>query len=180
MALSMEVRESVVDSMIKLKPAHVIARELEVDISEVIDVMQEFRNKFDDAVKDNPDLLDKKLEHIFKSLQTYEKVQQEAWSMYENTDEENGNVRAKYLKLVMEAESHRDEILQLLGTDKDATARLQMAQTTQTQLVGIIKQVLSGCPKCANLFKHALQANRLMITTDNQKSLLATKVEIVG
>jgi hypothetical protein len=174
-----EHREAVVDRMLKMIPAHVIARELNLEVSDVIDVMQEYRTKFDEKVRSTPDLLDRKLEHVFKSLEAYDKVKQEAWKMYESTGAENGNVKAKFLKLVMEAESNRDAILQLLGTDKESSARAELARVAQNQFIGIVKQVVSGCPKCANALRQALQSNRIVVSVDDHRPDNMAMIEVV-
>lgn len=173
-------REAVVDRMLKMVPVHVIARELELEVSDVIDVVQEYKEKFDEKIKSNGDLLDRKLEHVFKSLEAYDKVKQEAWKMYEKTGSENGNVKAKFLKLVMEAESNRDTILQLLGTDKESSARLQLAQASQGQFIGIVKQVMSGCPKCANALRQALSASRMTVVVEDHRPLTQSLVETIS
>ena len=90
-----EQQEAIIDRMLKMIPAHAIARELLLDVSDVIDVIQGYREKFDEKVKNTPDLLDRKLEHVFKSLEAYDKVKQEAWRLYESTKDDNGNVKAK-------------------------------------------------------------------------------------
>lgn len=174
-----EQQEAIIDRMLKMIPAHVISRELSLEVSDVIDVIQGYREKFDEKIKSTPDLLDRKLEHVFKSLEAYDKVKQEAWKMYEGTGTDNGNVRAKFLKLVMEAESNRDSILQLLGTDKESSARLALAQAAQGQFIGIVKQVVSGCPKCANALRQALSASRISVVVDDHRPTPAAMIETV-
>jgi chromosome segregation ATPase len=177
---NIEQQEAIIDQMLKMIPAHVIARELSLEVSDVIDIIQGYREKFDEKVKSTPDLLDRKLEHVFKSLEAYDKVKQEAWKMYEGSDVDNGNVRAKFLKLVMEAESNRDSILQLLGTDKESSARLQLAQAAQGQFIGIVKQVVSGCPKCASALRQALNASRMSVVVEDHRPIPAAMIETIS
>jgi len=174
-----EQQEAIIDRMLKMIPAHVIARELSFGVSDVIDVIQGYKERFDEKVKSTPDLLDRKLEHVFKSLEAYDKVKQEAWRLYETTRDDNGNVKAKFLKLVMEAESNRDSILQLLGTDKESSARAELARVAQNQFIGIVKQVVSGCPKCANALRQALQSSRLVVAVDDHRPDNQAMIEVV-
>lgn len=177
--LNVDQQEAVIDRMLKMIPAHVIARELQLEISDVIDVIQGYREKFDAKIQSTPDLLDRKLEHVFKSLEAYDKVKQEAWKMYESTKDDNGNVKAKFLKLVMEAEGSRDSILQLLGTDQSSAGRAAMAAAAQAQFIGIVKQVVSGCPKCANALRQALSASRMTVVVEDHRPVNQSLIETI-
>lgn len=174
------IRDLIWDKALKLQPSYQIARDLKLEVTDVIDVIQEYRISLEKKVQDNPDLLDRKLTHIMATLDELDLVKKEAWATYEGTPVDNTNSRAKLLKLVTEVESQRSNILQLLGSDKDAITRLQLAQATQNQFINIVKSVVSGCPKCLDGLKRALQSGRMKIVVEDTRPVNVVEQELVN
>lgn len=177
---NIEIKELIWNKALKLQPSYVIAKELGLDVSLVIDVITEYRIAIEQKVQDNPDILDRKLSHIMATLDELDLVKKEAWIVYEATPIENGNARAKLLKLVTEVESQRSQVLQLLGSDKDSIVRLQLAQATQNQFINIVKGVVSGCPKCLDGLKRALQSGRMKIVVEDSRPTNVVEQELVN
>lgn len=178
--INIEIKELIWEKALKLQPSYQIAKELGLDVSDIIDVITEYRISLDQKVQDNPDLLDRKLEHIMATLDELNLVKKEAWIVYEATPMENNNARVKLLKLVTDVEAQRSQILQLLGSDKDAITRLQLAQTTQNQFINIVKGVVSGCPKCLDGLKKALQSGRMKIVVEDTRPVNVVEQELVN
>jgi len=177
---NIEIKELIWAKALKLQPSYQIAKELSLDISDVIDVITEYRISLDQKVQENPDLLDRKLAHIMATLEELNLVKKEAWVVYEATPVENSNARVKLLKLVSDVEAQRSQILQLLGSDKDAITRLQLAQATQNQFINIVKGVVSACPKCLDGLKKALQSGRMKIVVEDTRPTNVVEQELVN
>jgi len=177
---SIEVRDLIWDMALKLRPSYVIARELGLDITDVVDVVAQYRIALDKKIQDNPDLLDRKLANIFGQLEELDLVKKEAWATYEGIPSDNTNSKAKLLKLITDVEAQRSQILQLLGSDKDAITRLQLAQSTQNQFVNIVKGVVSGCPKCLEGLKRALQSGRVKIVIEDTRPVNVVETELIN
>lgn len=177
---SIETKDLIWAKALKLQPSYQIAKELGLDVTDVIDVIQEYRIALDKKVQDNPDLLDRKLAHIMATLDELDLVKKEAWATYEKIPLDNPTSRAKLLKLITEVESQRSNILQLLGSDKDAITRLQLAQATQNQFINIVKGVVSGCPKCLDGLKRALQSGRMKIVVEDTRPSNVVEQELVN
>jgi hypothetical protein len=177
---NIETCDLIWEKALKLQPSYQIARDLSLDVTDVIDVIQSYRIALDKKVQDNPDLLDRKLSHIMATLDELNLVKKEAWIVYNATPIDNTNSRAKLLKLVTEVESQRSQVLQLLGSDKDAITRLQLAQSTQNQFINIVKGVVSGCPKCLDGLKRSLQSGRMKIVVEDTRPVNVVEQELVN
>ena len=175
-----QTKDLIWDKALKLQPSYQIAKDLSLDVTDVIDVIAEYRVALDKKVQDNPDILDRKLAHIMATLDELDLVKKETWIVYTATPVENTNARAKLLKLVTEVEAQRSQILQLLGSDKDAITRLQLAQSTQNQFINIVKSVVSGCPKCLDGLKRALQSGRMKIVVEDTRPVNVVETELIN
>jgi len=177
---SIEVKDLIWAKALKLQPSYQIAKELSLDVTDVIDVIAEYRILLDKKVQDNPDLLDRKLAHIMATLDELDLVKKEAWTVYEATPLDNTNSKSKLLKLITDVEVQRSNVLQLLGSDKDAITRLQLAQSTQNQFINIVKSVVSGCPKCLDGLKRALQSGRMKIIVEDTRPVNVVEQELIN
>ena len=180
MITSVEIKDEIWDRALKLQPSYVIARDMKLDISDVIDAIQEYKISLDKKIEDNPGLLDQKLDHVMAALDNLDLVKKETWVLYQATPIDNTNSKAKLLKLITEVESQRSQILQLLGSDKDAITRLQLAQSTQNQFINIVKGVVSGCPKCLDGLKKALQSGRMKIIVEDTRPTNVVEQELIN
>jgi hypothetical protein len=178
--INIDIKDLIWDKALKLQPSYQIAKDLSLEVTDVIDVIQEYRIALDKKVQDNPDLLDRKLAHIMATLEELNLVKKETWIVYNATPVENTNARAKLLKLIAEVEAQRSQILQLLGSDKDVITRLQLAQSTQTQFINIVKGVVSGCPKCLDGLKRALQSGRMKIIVEDSRPVNVVEHELIN
>src|SRR3990167_2170481 len=178
--ISIEVKDEIWDRALKLQPSYVIARDMKLDISDVIDVIAEYKIILDRKIEDNPGILDQKLDHVMAALDNLDLVKKETWVLYQATPIDNTNSKAKLLKLITEVESQRSQILQLLGSDKDAITRLQLAQSTQNQFINIVKGVVSGCPKCLDGLKRALQSGRMKIIVEDTRPINVVEQELIN
>lgn len=177
---SIETKDIIWARALKLQPSYQIAKDLSLDVTDVIDVIAEYRTLLDKKVQDNPDLLDRKLAHIMATLDELDLVKKEAWVVYEATPLDNTNSKSKLLKLITDVEAQRSNILQLLGSDKDAITRLQLAQATQNQFINIVKGVVSGCPKCLDGLKRALQSGRMKIIVEDTRPVNVVEQELIN
>jgi len=169
MSLTQEQKDKIWDNTLKNMPAHKLAQDMSLTITEVLDCIQEMRIALDERIASNPDLLDKKIRHIHETLMNYDLIKKNAWDMYGKTPEANANARAKFLKLAMDVEDARAKILQLMGTDKEASARAELARIAQNQFIGIVKGVVGNCPKCLDAMKRAMSASRMSVTVIDDK-----------
>jgi hypothetical protein len=175
-----EVKDKIWERALKLEPTYKIAREMGLDITDVIDVVAQYKAALSERVEKDPSFLDRKLSHIMATLDELNLVKKETWTVYNATPIENTNSRAKLLKLITEVEAQRSQILQLLGSDKDAITRLQLAQSTQNQFINIVKGVVSGCPKCLDGLKRALQSGRMKIVVEDTRPVNVVEQELVN
>jgi hypothetical protein len=75
----------------------------------------------------------------------------EAWKTVEDADTQGQlNVKAGALKLIADIETKRITMLQAVGVLENNEIASQIAETERKQeiLVGILKEVTAGCPKC--------------------------------
>lgn len=175
-----QIKDLIWAKALKLQPSYQIAKDLSLDVTDVIDTIAQYRMALDKKVQDNPDLLDRKLAHIMTTLDELDLVKKEAWIVYEATPLDNTNSKSKLLKLVTDVEAQRSQILQLLGSDKDAITRLQLAQATQNQFINIVKGVVSGCPKCLDGLKRALQSGRMKIVVEDTRPVNVVEQELIN
>jgi len=103
------------------------------------------------------DRMNKVVEELLKGKaisgadQHYAMLIKEAWKTVEDADTQGQlNVKAGALKLIADIETKRITMLQAVGVLESNEIASQIAETERKQeiLVGILKEVTAGCPKC--------------------------------
>lgn len=112
----------------------------------------EYVNFINDAVQRDPDFLERVKENTLTTLNMFDNLNKEIWETIEiATDNGMLGERSKALKLAMELLDKKAKLQQLIGgpTDSSLMYRLNKAEAVNTMLSSVIKEVVSGCDRCA-------------------------------
>jgi len=115
--------------------------------AEVLDLIDEWKS----VVHNDSSARERAKEAVSGADQHYAMLIKEAWSTVEAADAQGQlNVKANTLKLISDIETKRIGMLQQVGLLDNAELANQIAETEKKQeiLVGILKEVTAGCPKC--------------------------------
>lgn len=115
--------------------------------AEVIELINEWK----DVVHNDVSLRNRAKEAISGADQHYAMLIKEAWKTVEDADQAGQlSVKAGALKLIADIETKRIGMLQSVGVLESNEIASQIAETERKQeiLVGILKEVTAGCPKC--------------------------------
>jgi len=115
--------------------------------AEVLDLIDEWKS----VVHNDSSARERAKEAVSGADQHYAMLIKEAWSTVEAADAQGQlNVKANTLKLIADIETKRIGMLQQVGLLDNAELANQIAETEKKQeiLVGILKEVTAGCPKC--------------------------------
>ena len=115
--------------------------------AEVLEYIEEWK----EVVKSDSGARDRAKEAVSGADQHYAMLIKEAWKTVEDADQAGQlNVKATALKLIADIEGKRIGMLQEVGLLDNAELATQIAETEKKQeiLVGILKDVTAGCPKC--------------------------------
>jgi hypothetical protein len=111
----------------------------------------EYIDEWKEVVKSDSGARDRAKEAVSGADQHYAMLIKEAWKTVEDADQAGQlNVKATSLKLIADIEGKRIGMLQEVGLLDNAELATQIAETEKKQeiLVGILKDVTAGCPKC--------------------------------
>jgi hypothetical protein len=115
--------------------------------SEVVELIDEWKS----VVHNDTAARERAKEAISGADQHYAMLIKEAWKTVEDADTQGQlSVKAGALKLIADIETKRITMLQAVGVLESNEIASQIAETERKQeiLVGILKEVTSGCPKC--------------------------------
>jgi hypothetical protein len=137
----------VVEELLKGNTHSQIAASTGFKRAEVIELINEWK----DVVHNDVSLRGRAKEAISGADQHYAMLIKEAWKTVEDADTQGQlSVKAGALKLIADIETKRIGMLQSVGVLENNELASQIAETERKQeiLVGILKEVTAGCPKC--------------------------------
>lgn len=111
----------------------------------------EFIDEWKSIVHNDNTIRDRAKEAISGADQHYAMLIKEAWKTVEDADSQGAlAVKSGALKLIADIETKRIGMLQSVGVLENNELASQIAETERKQevLVGILKEVTAGCPKC--------------------------------
>ena len=115
--------------------------------AEVVELIGEWKS----VVHNDTASRERAKEAISGADQHYAMLIKEAWKTVEDADQAGQlSVKAGALKLIADIETKRIAMLQSIGVLENTQIASQIAETERKQeiLVGILKEVTSGCSKC--------------------------------
>jgi hypothetical protein len=137
----------VVEELLKGNSATQIATATGFSRKEVLEFIDEWKT----VVHNDSNIRDRAREAISGADQHYAMLIKEAWKTVEDADLSGQlSVKAGALKLIADIETKRIAMLQSVGVLENTQIASQIAETERKQevLVGILKEVTAGCPKC--------------------------------
>lgn len=146
-AVHFDRMNKVVEELLKGNSASQIATLTGYSRKEVLEFIDEWKS----VVHNDSNIRDRAREAISGADQHYAMLIKEAWKTVEDADTQGQlNVKAGALKLIADIETKRIGMLQSVGVLENTQIASQIAETERKQevLVGILKEVTAGCPKC--------------------------------
>jgi hypothetical protein len=146
-AVHFDRMNKVVEELLKGNSPTQIANSTGFKRAEVVELIDEWK----EVVHNDVSLRGRAKEAISGADQHYAMLIKEAWKTVEDADTQGQlSVKAGALKLIADIETKRITMLQAVGVLESNEIASQIAETERKQeiLVGILKEVTSGCPKC--------------------------------
>ena len=146
-AVHFDRMNKVVEELLKGNSPTQIANSTGFKRAEVVELIDEWK----EVVHNDVSLKGRAKEAISGADQHYAMLIKEAWKTVEDADTQGQlNVKAGALKLIADIETKRITMLQAVGVLENNEIASQIAETERKQeiLVGILKEVTAGCPKC--------------------------------
>jgi hypothetical protein len=146
-AVHFDRMNKVVEELLKGNSATQIANITGYSRKEVLEYVDDWKN----VVHNDSNIRDRAREAISGADQHYAMLIKEAWKTVEDADQSGQlSVKAAALKLIADIETKRIAMLQSVGVLENTQIASQIAETERKQeiLVGILKEVTAGCPKC--------------------------------
>lgn len=146
-AVHFDRMNKVVSELLKGNSATQIASITGFSRKEVLEFVDEWKS----VVHNDSNIRDRAREAISGADQHYDMLIKEAWKTVEDADQAGQlSVKAGALKLIADIETKRIAMLQSIGVLENTQIATQIAETERKQeiLVGILKEVTSGCSKC--------------------------------
>lgn len=137
----------VVSELLKGNSATQIATVTGFSRKEVLEYIDEWKS----VVHNDTSVRDRAREALLGADQHYDMLIKEAWKTVEDADTQGQlSVKAGALKLIADIETKRISMLQSVGVLENTEIASQILETERKQeiLVGILKEVTAGCPKC--------------------------------
>jgi hypothetical protein len=147
--LHIEEVNQVASEYIKGKDASAISKELDIPRNRVLNLLNEWRN----MVANNEAVRIRAREALAGADQHYNHLIRQAYEVIEDaTTTANLSAKTAAIKLVMDIESKRIDMLQKAGLleNKELADQLLEQEQKQDVLVGILREVSGDCPRCRN------------------------------
>ena len=147
--LHIEEVNQVASEYIKGKDASAISKELDIPRNRVLSLLTEWRN----MVANNEAVRIRAREALAGADQHYNHLIRQAYEVIEDaTTTANLSAKTAAIKLVMDIESKRIDMLQKAGLleNKELADQLLEQEQKQDVLVGILREVSGDCPRCRN------------------------------
>lgn len=134
--------------------------------------VQEYRALVQQEIDQDPYFLEKVQFNTLKTLKEYDEISKEIWETIEVATEGGQlDARMKALKLAIEIATKKAQLQQLLGGGASQSAdefrRLQKAERVNNILSGIIRDVVSDCPRCSEMARVLLSEAFNLIEEEN-------------
>jgi hypothetical protein len=146
-AVHFDRMNKVVQELLKGNSATQIATLTGFSRKDVLGYIDEWKS----VVHNDLNMRERAREAISGADQHYDMLIKEAWKTAEDADTQGQlSVKAGALKLIADIETKRIGMLQSVGVLENNELASQIAETEHKQeiLVGILKEVTAGCPKC--------------------------------
>jgi len=147
--LHMEEVNKVAAEYIKGKDASFISKELDIPRNRVVKLLDEWRN----MVANNEAVRIRAREALAGADQHYNHLIRQTYEVIEEaTSTSNLSAKTAAIKLVMDIESKRIDMLQKAGLleNKELADQILEQEKKQEVLVKILREVSGECPKCRN------------------------------
>ena len=147
--LHIEEVNQVASEYIKGKDASAISKELDIPRNRVLSLLTEWRN----MVANNEAVRIRAREALAGADQHYNHLIRQAYEVIEDaTTTANLSAKTAAIKLVMDIESKRIDMLQKAGLleNKELADQLLEQEQKQDVLVGILREVSGDCTRCRN------------------------------
>ena len=147
--LHIEEVNQVASEYIKGKDASAISKELDIPRNRVLNLLNEWRN----MVANNEAVRIRAREALAGADQHYNHLIRQAYEVIEDaTTTANLSAKTAAIKLVMDIESKRIDMLQKAGLleNKELADQLLEQEQKQDVLVGVLREVSGDCPRCRN------------------------------
>jgi len=146
-AVHFDKMNRVVSELLKGNSATQIATITGFTRKEVLEYVDEWKS----IVHNDTNVRDRAKEALLGADQHYDMLIKEAWKTVEDADTQGQlNVKSGTLKLIADIETKRIAMLQSIGVLENSEIASQILETERKQemLVGILKEVTSGCNHC--------------------------------
>ena len=147
--LHIEEVNQVASEYIKGKDASAISKELDIPRNRVLELLSEWRN----MVANNEAVRIRPREALAGADQHYNHLIRQAYEVIDDaTTMANLSAKTAAIKLVMDIESKRIDMLQRAGLleNKELADQLMEQEQKQDVLIGILREVSGDCQKCRN------------------------------
>lgn len=141
------------------------------------EAIKTFKQNLEKQVDDDPWFLEKVQYNTLKTLAEMDEISKEAWESVAVADREGIlSMRNQALKLALDVASKKAQLLQLMGgtnSDNEYIARMQKAETVNSIISKVVRDVIADCPVCRDKARVALrEAFALM---DDEGSFMGAK-----
>ena len=143
--------ERVAELQIKGYKPPEIARALGLSTVQVKRLITANKEIIVNRVQDDPEFMDRLQENTIEALDKFDLLLKEAWETYDTAKSMDMiNQQLVAIKTIKELEIERAKLLQLMGAKVDSgmLARMNKAEKVNAIVSGIIKDVVSSCPRC--------------------------------
>lgn len=146
-----DMLEKVSELYLKSQKPTEIARNLGISRAQVDSYIRDYKALIQRQVATDPDFLERISDNTLESLHRFDQIIDETWKTYERAKEEELiSMQTNLLKVSADLETKRANLLQLMGARMDggSMARMQKAEKVNSIVSDILKEVVSGCPRC--------------------------------
>lgn len=139
---------------LKLKGYNVtdIAEILGATAHAVRGMIREYDQMIEYQINADPYFMEKMQQNTMRALMSLDEISKETWETIQvATDNGMVNARLNGLKLALDINGKRAQLLQLTGqarADTDYVAKMQKVETVNQMLSDVIRDVVSECPRC--------------------------------
>lgn len=129
-----------------------IAEIMEITPAAARSLVQEYEQLVEYQIAQDPYFMEKMQQNVMRSLLHLDEISKEAWETVEvATDNGMVNARLQGLKLVLDVNGKRDQLLNLTGgqrADSEYIAKMQKVESVNQILSDVLRDVISECPRC--------------------------------
>lgn len=149
-----ELMSQIIRSYMQGRPKATIAKELGVSQHTVELTIEQWDNYIRDKAAQESDILDRFLENLFKFDEEIKMIADETWRVV-NEAQEHGAMGTKVhaLRLAKDLTEARARLFQLMSPRIEAgyMERTRRIEKVNALLSEIIRNTISGCPRCSSL-----------------------------